>query len=168
MAFSSLALVRQPAELPGVIGRILVWEPAWTAEGEGLERHPLPDAGDSASVEKPRRKNRSWADLMRHVFELDALKCPACGGRMRVLAVIQDPDSIRAILDCLGLASRPPPRPSPTHSDLFWTHARGSAPAVPAGVCAAHAGDLPLHLERLALAGPDTPAKLTDQALSGT
>jgi hypothetical protein len=38
---------------------------------------------------------------------------------------------------------------------------------VPAGVCTAHAGDVPLHLERLALAGPDTPAKLTDQALSG-
>ena len=26
---------------------------------------------------------------------------------------IQDPDAIRAILDCLGLSSRPPPPPQP-------------------------------------------------------
>jgi hypothetical protein len=46
---------------------------------------------------------------MRRVFALDVLECPACGGRLLVLAAIQDPDAIRAILDCLGLASRPPP-----------------------------------------------------------
>jgi len=56
---------------------------------------------------------------MRHMFELDVLQCPRCGGRMRVLAAIQDPDAIRAILDCLGLESRPPPRPGAMLSDLF-------------------------------------------------
>ena len=31
------------------------------------------------------------------------------GGRMRILAAIEDPSLARKILDCLGLPSRPPP-----------------------------------------------------------
>jgi hypothetical protein len=41
---------------------------------------------------------------------------------MRLLAVIQDPEAIRAILDCLDLPSRAPPlapaRREPTEVDL--------------------------------------------------
>jgi len=39
---------------------------------------------------------------------VDAFQCE-CGGRMRLLAVIQDPRVIRAILDGLHLPSRAPP-----------------------------------------------------------
>ncbi len=46
---------------------------------------------------------------MRRVFAIDVLECPACGGRMRVIAAIEDPRAIRAILDCLGLSARAPP-----------------------------------------------------------
>ena len=46
---------------------------------------------------------------MRRVFEVDVLECPECGGAMRILAAIHPPEAIRAILDCVGLASRPPP-----------------------------------------------------------
>ena len=74
---------------------------------------------DSAPVGKPHRQNRTWVQLMQRVFDLDVMECPACGGRLRILAAIQDPDAIRAILDCLGLSSRPPPPPSPTPSDRF-------------------------------------------------
>jgi len=42
-------------------------------------------------------------------FALDVLECPRCGGRMRILAAIEDPSVARKILDCLGLPSRPPP-----------------------------------------------------------
>jgi hypothetical protein len=42
-------------------------------------------------------------------FEVEVLKCPRCGERMRILAAINPPDAIRKILDCLGLPSRPPP-----------------------------------------------------------
>ena len=40
-----------------------------------------------------------------------------CGGRMRILAAIEDPSVARKTLDCLGLPSRPPGRsrsPEPT------------------------------------------------------
>jgi hypothetical protein len=45
---------------------------------------------------------------MKRVFELDVLECDRCGGRMRILAAIHQPEAIRKILECLGLPSRPP------------------------------------------------------------
>jgi hypothetical protein len=60
----------------------------------------------------------SWPDLLRHTFAVDVLACPRCGGRMRVLATIDDPSVIRKILTHLGLPTDvPAPRPPP--SDLF-------------------------------------------------
>jgi len=50
-----------------------------------------------------------WAELMRRVFAIDVLECPACGDRMRIICVIHPPEAIRKILDCLGLPSRLPP-----------------------------------------------------------
>ena len=46
---------------------------------------------------------------MARIFALDVLECPRCGGRMRILAAIEDPSVARKILDCLGLPSRLPP-----------------------------------------------------------
>ena len=47
--------------------------------------------------------------MMRRVFEVDVLECPACQGRMRILAAIHPPEATRAILECLGLPTRAPP-----------------------------------------------------------
>src|SRR5262249_49550809 len=57
-----------------------------------------------------------WADLLQRVFSVDALACPNCGGRMRVIATIDDPRVVRRILTHLGLLcdAGPPPRP-PAH-----------------------------------------------------
>ena len=46
---------------------------------------------------------------MRRLWAIDVLECPACHGRMRVLAAIHSVEAIRAILECLGLPSRAPP-----------------------------------------------------------
>jgi hypothetical protein len=42
-------------------------------------------------------------------FEFDVLACPGCGARMRILAAINPPQTIRKILACLGLPTRAPP-----------------------------------------------------------
>jgi len=56
----------------------------------------------------------TWAALMRRVFALDVLACPRGGGRLRVLATVQDPVGARTILAHLGLALSPePPGPAP-------------------------------------------------------
>jgi len=60
----------------------------------------------------------TWAALMRRVFALDVLACPRCGGRLRVIATIQDPAVVRAILAPLGLAPGPAsPCPAPPQPD---------------------------------------------------
>ncbi len=56
------------------------------------------------------RLKRRWRDgTTALVFALDELECPRCSSRMRIPAQIHPPDTTRAILDCLGLASRDPP-----------------------------------------------------------
>jgi hypothetical protein len=51
-------------------------------------------------------------------FEADVLACVRCGGRMRVLATIEDPAVIHRILTHLGLSLEPgtavPSRAPPT------------------------------------------------------
>jgi len=39
-----------------------------------------------------------WASLLRHGFEIDALKCTHCGSRMRVLAAVTQPAQVHRIL----------------------------------------------------------------------
>ena len=59
----------------------------------------------------------SWARLLARVFSVDVTECPACGGKMKIIAALTDPLAIRTYLDGVGLASRPPPiapaRPRP-------------------------------------------------------
>ena len=71
--------------------------------GAGLPIDSLADRSESL----PRRIE--WADLLKRVFEVDALRCPGCGGRMRLLAAITDPSVARQILECLALPPRAPP-----------------------------------------------------------
>ena len=55
------------------------------------------------------RRRLPWAELLQRVFEVDALRCPRCGARMRVVSAIQDPAVARKILACLDLPARAPP-----------------------------------------------------------
>ena len=50
----------------------------------------------------------AWADFLQRVFEVDALRCPDCGGRMRVLPAITDPALAAQVVDCVGMPSGPP------------------------------------------------------------
>jgi hypothetical protein len=61
-----------------------------------------------------RERRRSWAELIRRVYEVDPLVCPECGGKMRVVAFITDPPVIRRILDHLAHrgVTRAPPSPA--------------------------------------------------------
>ena len=59
---------------------------------------------EERTAHRTRPKYRAWADLMRRAFEADVLACPRCGGRMTVLATIDDPAVIHRILTHLGLS----------------------------------------------------------------
>jgi hypothetical protein len=63
----------------------------------GTSRDPGATASVAASP-PPAARKWSWPDLMRHTFGVDVLACARCGGRMRVVATIEDPVVIRKIL----------------------------------------------------------------------
>ncbi len=83
------------------------------------KRHGL--LGEAPSVEPaptrvPLEARRSWARLIRQVYEVDPLLCPGCGGTMKIIAVIERPAVVRQVLDHLGLPTgaaslRAPPDP---------------------------------------------------------
>jgi uncharacterized protein YbaR (Trm112 family) len=65
----------------------------------------------------PTSRHWAWADLMRRAFDIDVLACPRCGGRLRLMATVEDPDAIRAILAAVAvsreLTDRAPPFGAP-------------------------------------------------------
>jgi hypothetical protein len=68
-----------------------------------------PTASELAATDGPRWRRHSWAELLQRVFEVDALRCPHCGARMRLLAAIPSPDAARRIIEALALPARAPP-----------------------------------------------------------
>ena len=126
--------VAEAAKLPGAMSTQDAREltPPDGAQGPGSgsasDGHggstPEPPVGPErpARLGPPGRPGRlPWAELMRRVFAVDVLKCPTCGGRMRILAAIHDPDVVRVILESMGLPSRAPPNRSvrPESKDDF-------------------------------------------------
>jgi hypothetical protein len=51
-----------------------------------------------------------WAVLLRRTYGVDALRCPRCAARMRVLATITEPSVVQKLLSHLGLRTEPLPR----------------------------------------------------------
>ena len=113
-----IVTVRCPAtggpEPPRCAARTRAEEPLAEEEPTKSPRRPEhtidPPTGAPGRGRGPRPRNYSWAELMRRVFDVDVLECPACRGRMRILAAIHPSEATRAILKCLGL----PPRATPT------------------------------------------------------
>ena len=54
-----------------------------------------------------------WAALLARVFGADLSACATCGGRLRIIAALTDPTSIRTYLEGVGLPGVPPPRAPP-------------------------------------------------------
>ncbi len=113
----------------GVLGARSAWR------AEVVPRQPATDdraadapvatttAGREADPSEPavrRVQGVRWAALMARTFGLDVLACPRCGGRLRLIALIDQATVIERILRHLGLPTevpvpclaRAPPRPS--------------------------------------------------------
>ena len=92
-----------------------------------VSRFVRPEFGRSTASEEPRELDPSgiprlgrlpWAVLLKRVFLVDVLECPKCKGRMKILAAVTAPASVRRVLGPLGLpseaprprAARPPPQ----------------------------------------------------------
>jgi hypothetical protein len=60
---------------------------------------------EASGTSRSAPRHWAWAALMRRAFDLDVLACPRCGGRLRLIATVEDPEATRAILAALA-ASR--------------------------------------------------------------
>jgi hypothetical protein len=59
-----------------------------------------------------------WATLLRLTFGLTVDQCPACGGQMKLRALVRDSESIERFLRHENLWS-PPPTPSPARAPPY-------------------------------------------------
>jgi len=79
---------------------------------------PCPEVSDAP---KSAPRHWAWAALMRRAFDVDVLACPRCGGRLRLIATVEDPEAIRAILAALAasreVAGRAPPATGRARAD---------------------------------------------------
>ena len=67
----------------------------------------LPEASSvGVSTVSPSRRRLGWAALLARVFAVDVTRCPSCGGRLGLVAVLSDPASIGRYLSGVGLAGR--------------------------------------------------------------
>ncbi len=81
----------------------------------------LAEASSQAAAPSVVPRHWAWAGLMRRAFDIDVLACPRCGGRLRLIATVEEPGAIRAILTSLGLAAEPPARASPSIAETTAT-----------------------------------------------
>ena len=74
-------------------------------------------------------KNRLlWAALLARTFGLNMETCPDCGGQMRIVAAVNDRESIKRYLEGVGLPSeipdikpaRPPPQLEFEYTDIEY------------------------------------------------
>jgi hypothetical protein len=80
------------------------------------------DASDEPTP-APNSRHWAWADLMRRAFDFDVLACLRCGGRMRLIATVEDPDAIHAILAALAVSRERADRAPPFAASLNNSHA---------------------------------------------
>ena len=97
--------------------------------------HAVPLAFDDPTVIAVKHWNRildgelyaassrvEWAVLLRRTHGFDAMRCPRCAARMRVMATITDPSVVKKILSHLDLRTEPLPRArarDPTGQESF-------------------------------------------------
>lgn len=53
---------------------------------------------------KPKRiPSKTWRECIKKIWEVDPLRCPHCGGEMRIISFISEASVIRQILQYIGL-----------------------------------------------------------------
>ena len=104
----------------GVLAPAAHWRPlvipAAQADASATKAAAPASAPAPAPFSKPPRLPRSgtrcryikWAELIRLTFGLTVDQCPACGGRLKLRALVRDPENIERFLRHQDLWSPPP------------------------------------------------------------
>jgi hypothetical protein len=106
----------------GVLAPHARWRRQVVGYGRAAPEAAVPDPPETR-VSPPPPRNWTWAALMRCAFAIDVLACPRWGGRLRVIATVEDPLAVRQILAAQPLAQPLRPRPPP-----YVRHGRLTSP----------------------------------------
>ena len=90
----------------GVLAPHARWRPAVVAQCRADIGTPPELSATAAETGRGRPgapRYWTWAALMRRAFAPDVLHCPRCGGRMQLIATIEDPAVVQRILAHLSL-----------------------------------------------------------------
>lgn len=83
------------------------------ADGVDAREEATPEDGAASCAQPSRAGAYQWAELMRRTFGVDVLACPRCGGRLRLVALIEQASVVQRFLRHLGLPTEvPEPRPA--------------------------------------------------------
>jgi hypothetical protein len=85
--------------------------PAVSSQGAARDaggRAPGAEVAVAVDAIRPGTRGQAWAALMQRTFDFDVLACRRCGGRLRPVALIQQPEVIQRILRHLGLPTETP------------------------------------------------------------
>jgi hypothetical protein len=83
---------------------------------------PDPDTAPDADPADEKSTSSAWAQRLARTLGIHALSCPNCGGKMRVIALIEERAVIVKILSHLGLPTERPklaPARAPPQLELF-------------------------------------------------
>ena len=85
----------------------------WRRAGVLTDTRTLANISPTADCATPdwpalRATRQRWAEMLKRIFEVDPLRCLRCGGEMRIISFILDPDVIAAILRHLQRKGRDP------------------------------------------------------------
>jgi hypothetical protein len=85
-----------------------------------LEEPPLArEHSHAAQPSTHRSRYRPWAELMKRAFEIDVLKCPSCGSKLKLRALVIEAHNIERLLRHLGEPLEPPRR-SPARDPPYF------------------------------------------------
>ena len=95
------------------------------APNAGLRAAIVPGPAENTSVPADEHAHgaparMSWSRLLRRVFDIDLERC-VCGGKLKIIAAIEEPAVIVKILTHLGLPARASPRAPARRLPLFET-----------------------------------------------
>ena len=70
---------------------------------EDEQSRPIEESADAPQIDGDRSADarslrRSWAKLIKRIYEVDPLQCPSCGGEMKVVAFITEHEVVDRIL----------------------------------------------------------------------
>ena len=114
-------IARITSHIPRKGAKQVIYYGAYSQAWRGRERRqgilpkaPTEEEPASSANDRPSCSRRQlWAALLKKVWDIDALKCPKCGGQMKVISFIEQPSVIRRILKHLDLWEDPRPPPEP-------------------------------------------------------